>query len=159
MNNLKKIVVVAILSFTVFSAFAQDSKFSTNINAGVSGVFILDSGYGFQFGVNSAYNVIERFAIEGALSYQRVNIISGFLSGEVSQENYFNALVGGRVYLNKADKRTRFYANALVGAAFNETEGTLPSISLGLYAVRNNFLIGIATETPQNLALKIGYNF
>jgi hypothetical protein len=161
-----KKIIFALLLFLSITSQAQDRPFTFSTTVGVT-MPILDNGLGFHLGINPAYPVSEHFYVEGQLSYLYTRVGASFLSGEQANIHAFNALAGGRLYLNKEMQTNRFYLNLLLGGNFqqerkdSETSGHDfgPGFSAGSFLQREAFLLGLSYDTPQNLVLKAGYVF
>ena len=128
---------------------------------------ILDNGSGFHVGVNPFYDIGNYFAVEGQVSYARVEVNGGFLSGEQSIDKSFNVLAGPRLYFTSPARKVRPFINALFGLnSFNserinrdDVQNSMLGISVGAYANIRQFVVGLALETDGLVALKAGYAF
>ena len=69
---------------------------------------ILDGGNGIHLGLNPSYDLSQFFAIEGQLSYTYARI-NKFISGERANQNSYNAVAGGRLYIVDAEKSFQPY--------------------------------------------------
>ncbi len=146
------------------NATAQD--FSVNGTVGYA-VPILDEGGGIHLGIMPFYNISNFFAVEGQVSYARVEVNSGFLSGNSSIDKSFNVLVGPRLYFTSPARKVRPYINALFGVnSFtserpnrDDLKNNMLGVSLGAYASIRQFVVGLAIETDGLIALKGGYTF
>lgn len=163
---MKQFVLVIFGLFFIVFAQAQDQKTPVSLTTGLT-IPILDNGLGLHVGLNPAWGISEHFYLEGQLSYLYTRVGASFLSGEKSNSHAFNALVGGRLYLNAANQENRFYLNWLLGGNYQreiEDSGSATDqfglgFSGGGYWQRKAFLLGLSYDTPQNLVLKTGYVF
>jgi hypothetical protein len=162
--KIKWIALFVVLLLAGKGVQAQNSMFSTSLNAGLS-FPILDNGRGIHLGVNPAFRIGDRFELEGQLSYVYTKITHSFLSGNTGYDHAINSLVGARYYFNSKNNRIRPYVNFLVGGMISKEKlnntNYSPEISLGLsvgaFIEIYRFVGGISIETPRNFTFKLGY--
>lgn len=157
---------ITVLLFLILAAQANDQKLSTLATIGVS-TPILDNGTGVLIGINPSYTLTPNLSIESQVSYSYTFISSTFLSGNQGKSHGINVLVGGRLYLNSSEKINRFYVNLLIGGNYfqEQINGLIRNpelgigVSAGVFYHRGKFVIGLSSESPENLTLKLGYSF
>ncbi|MFK8009285.1 MAG: hypothetical protein AB8H03_23190 [Saprospiraceae bacterium] len=160
-NNIKLMWLTLFFLSLCLTTIAQKRNFSISPTIGLN-IPILDNGSGFHIGINPAFSVSSRFAIECQFSYAYVKVNDSFISGESGSQENFNALLGGRFYLLSDKKKIRPYFNLLLGGTLNretDYEEYLLGVSTGFFVDFNRLLAGLSFETPGNIILKIGYAF
>lgn len=117
--------------------------------------------HGVHMGVN-LYNAREkRFKSDLQLSLNTSGV--GNFGGNVMS---INALYGGRYYISDPGKRSKVFANALVGGTFvvengdDYIENFLDlGYSLGIFFRADRWILGTSAESYNNFILKVGYAF
>ncbi|MFZ1702721.1 MAG: hypothetical protein WAT79_00165 [Saprospiraceae bacterium] len=164
--QLRNLVFVSILVFLGITANAQSRNIPLLVTVGPTTTF-LDNGLGLHFGLNPSYVLFPRFSLEGQVSYLHTSIGSSFLSGERGSINAFSTMAGGRLYLNNDSEKIRYYINILVGWNYfrEKIDGVKKDGEYGFgygggaYVELNRLVLGLSSESPQNLVLKLGYSF
>lgn len=150
----------------VHGLVAQYSKWSAVVTLGTV-IPLLDSGVGFQLGVQPHYAIWRYLGVEGLLNFSRTNISGNFISGTKSNEMVINSMLGARLYLNAPEKRNRFFVNMLLGQSFyreqfrNGEDRSFREwgLSTGLYFQPSRYILGLGMESPGYLFIKAGMKF
>ena len=159
--NIKLLLLSSFFLSMHITSIAQKRNFSISPTIGLN-IPILDNGVGFHIGLNPAYSISNRFAIEGQVSFAYVKINGAFISGEQNTQSNFNALLGARFYILSKEKKARPYLNLLIGGMQNQESDYMEftvGASTGVFVDINRFLVGLSFETPGNVILKVGYTF
>ena len=163
-----KVIVVFALCFIGLGMNAQSSKFHFLGTVGITKP-IMNNGLGASLGFNPSYAFGEILSVESQVSYTFTNVTGSFIVGDKGTVNELGAFIGPRVYFNKAEKRTRFYINLLIGGVFvSDNVGTEDDkyisewnlgLTTGFYVERDSVVYGLAVQSYESFVLKIGFQF
>ncbi len=179
---MKFLICIFTSIFFLSTGFSQETKVSKNsstIYIGYPGDYFDNPDLGFYVGYNKQFRLLPRFSWEAqaALSYSQFDRDDNNFAHDGGNTTGVLIVVGPRLYLNKASKKTRLFINILAGPSFfvnseYRNDGVSPEeylfeenifglgYSLGAYLeFKDRFLIGTAFETRTSQVVKIGLKF